>query len=106
MELEDALCRTHSHQLIQEWRSIMRLSKLESLRNDVSILSQDHENALARKHAMVLLLRREFDNVSESLAKCAQIHANVLDVVLDMHEKNTSSLRKVKRFHLVLHVFD
>lgn len=36
-----------------QWRKIMRLAKVESLRKDIEVLSQNHERDVDRKDAII-----------------------------------------------------
>jgi hypothetical protein len=44
-----------------QWRKIMRLAKVESLRKEIEIMSQNHERDVDRKDAVIQMLDRDLE---------------------------------------------
>lgn len=58
MEIEVKNSKINKLKIQNQWRKIMRLTKAESLRKDVEILSQNHERDVDRKDAILQMLDR------------------------------------------------
>lgn len=50
---EQECARINSMKIHNQWRKIMRVAKVEELRGEVEILSQNHEREVDRKDALV-----------------------------------------------------
>lgn len=50
---EQECSRINSMKIHNQWRKIMRVAKVEELRGEVEILSQNHEREVDRKDALV-----------------------------------------------------
>ena len=53
MELENKNSKMNRLKIQNQWRKIMRLAKVETLRKDIEILSQNHERDVDRKDAII-----------------------------------------------------
>jgi hypothetical protein len=49
----------NSIKIHNQWRKIMRLAKVEDLRKEIEILSQNHEREVDRKDAIIQMLDRD-----------------------------------------------
>jgi hypothetical protein len=58
MEVETRNTRINKLKIQNQWRKIMRLTKTESLKKDVEVLSQNHERDVDRKDAILQMLDR------------------------------------------------
>ena len=58
MEEEAKISKVNGLKILNQWRKIMRIAKTESLKNDVEILSKNHERDISRKDAILLMLDR------------------------------------------------
>ena len=56
MEQEKQNSRMNRLKIQNQWRKIMRLAKVESLRKDIEILSQNHERDVDRKDAIIQVI--------------------------------------------------
>jgi hypothetical protein len=50
---EQECARINSMKIHNQWRKIMRVAKVEELRGEVEVLSQNHEREVDRKDALV-----------------------------------------------------
>ena len=63
-ELKASLAREQRHsktnllKIQNQWRKVMRLAKVQSLRRDLTVLAQSHERDVDRKDALVQMLDR------------------------------------------------
>lgn len=55
---EQECARINSMKIHNQWRKIMRVAKVEELRGEVEILSQNHEREVDRKDALVQVSSR------------------------------------------------
>ena len=58
MDIEVKNSKINKLKIQNQWRKIMRLTKAESLKKDVEILSQNHERDVDRKDAILQRLDR------------------------------------------------
>ena len=58
MDIEVKNSKINKLKIQNQWRKIMRLTKAESLKKDVEILSQNHERDVDRKDAILQMLDR------------------------------------------------
>ena len=56
---ERAFSQTNKLKIQNNWRKIMRLAKVESLRKDIEVISQNHERDVDRKDAIVQMFINE-----------------------------------------------
>lgn len=65
MEQEKANSRMNRLKIQNQWRKIMRLAKVESLRKGIEILSQNHERDVDRKDAIIQMLDRDLEEAED-----------------------------------------
>ena len=56
MEIEKSNSQMNRLKIQNQWRKLMRLTKVESLRKEIEILSQNHERDVDRKDATIQML--------------------------------------------------
>ena len=56
---EQECAHINSIKIHNQWRKIMRLAKVEELRQQIEILSQNHEREVDRKDALIQVGGRE-----------------------------------------------
>eukprot|EP00798_Chlamydomonas_sp_ICE-L_P003323 gene3323-13354_t len=67
-----------------QWRKIMRMAKVEELRREIEILSQNHEREVDRKDAIVQMLDRDLEEAEEQYGLAVRGHMLVMDSLLDL----------------------
>lgn len=55
---EQAYAHINAIKIHNQWRKIMRMAKVEELRKEIEILSQNHEREVDRKDAVIQMLER------------------------------------------------
>ncbi|KAL6760063.1 flagellar associated protein [Haematococcus lacustris] len=67
-----------------QWRKIMRMAKVEELRREIEVLSQNHEREVDRKDAIVQMLDRDLEEAEEQYGMAVRAHMLVMDNMLDL----------------------
>lgn len=67
-----------------QWRKIMRMAKVEELRKEIEILSQNHEREVDRKDAIMQMLDRDLEEAEEQYTLSVRSHMTILDQLLDL----------------------
>ncbi|KAF6253998.1 flagellar associated protein [Scenedesmus sp. NREL 46B-D3] len=75
-----------------QWRKIMRLAKVDELRKQVEILSQNHEREIDRKDALVQLLDRDLEEAEEQHQAALRSHLMTLDSLLDLQAERLAGM--------------
>merc|ERR1719199_1676415 len=76
---EKTMSRTNRLKIQNQWRKIMRLAKVESLRKDIEILSQSHERDVDRKDAIIQMLDRDLEEAEEQYTMALRSHLQNID---------------------------
>ena len=74
------------------WRKIMRLAKVESLRKDIEVISQNHERDVDRKDAIVQMLDRDLEESEEQYQMALRSHLQNIDVLIDLQDARLLAL--------------
>jgi len=74
----------------------MRLAKVESLREEIEILSQNHERDLDRKDAIIQMLDRDLEEAEEQIQMACRAHLDQVDRILSIHD---SRLMRLETFY-------
>mmetsp|Transcript_30030 Transcript_30030/g.66514 ORF Transcript_30030/g.66514 Transcript_30030/m.66514 type:complete len:550 (-) Transcript_30030:342-1991(-) len=75
-----------------QWRKIMRMAKVEELRREIEILSQNHEREVDRKDAIVQMLDRDLEEAEEQYGLAVRGHMMVMDSLLDLQYQRMKAL--------------
>lgn len=75
-----------------QWRVIMRLSKVESLRKDIEVLSQNHERDVDRNDAIIQMLDRNLVDAEEQYATALRSHLQNIDRLVDLQDSRLLAL--------------
>ncbi|KXZ51819.1 hypothetical protein GPECTOR_11g26 [Gonium pectorale] len=75
-----------------QWRKIMRMAKVEELRREIEILSQNHEREVDRKDAIMQMLDRDLEEAEEQYSLAVRSHMLVVDNLLDLQYQRMRSL--------------
>ena len=86
MELEEKNSRTNRLKIQNQRRKIMRLAKVESLRRDIEILSQNHERDVDRKDAIIQMLDRDLEEAEDQHQMALRAHLQSMDELIDLHD--------------------
>jgi len=72
----------------------MRMAKVEELRREIEILSQNHEREVDRKDAIVQMLDRDLEEAEEQYGMAVRAHMMVLDSLLDLQYQRMRALEQ------------
>ncbi|GBG25483.1 Coiled-coil domain-containing protein 65 [Hondaea fermentalgiana] len=93
-EMQQELRNTQTNKLRvqQQWRKILRLAKVESLRNDIEILSQNHERDVDRSDAIIQSLDRDVEEAEEQYQTALRSHLTNIDRLIDQQDARLLAL--------------
>lgn len=74
------------------WRKIMRLAKVESLRKDIEVISQNHERDVDRKDAIIQMLDRDVEEAEEQYQMALRAHLQNIDTLIDLQDARLLAL--------------
>lgn len=94
MELESKFTKTNQMHVQSRWRRTMRTGKLESLRKEIEILSQNHERDIDRKDAWIVLLDRDLEEAEEQYQMSLRSHLQNLDKLINIQDARLVELEK------------
>ena len=83
---------TNKLKIQNQWRKIMRLAKVESLRKDIEILSQNHERDVDRKDAVIQMLDRDLEESEEQYQMALRSHLQNIDALIDLQDSRLLAL--------------
>ena len=67
---EEKYSRINRLKIMNQWRKLMRLVKVEDLRKEIEIISQNHEREVDRKDAIIQMLDRDLEDSEEQARAC------------------------------------
>ena len=76
-----------------QWRKLMRLAKVESLRKDLEIMSQNHEREVDMKDAIIQMLDRDLDEAEEQYQMALRSHLQNVDALIDLYNSKVRQLQ-------------
>lgn len=94
MEKEDKISRMNKLKIQNHWRKIMRLVKVEALRKEVEIRSQNHERDVDRKDAIIQMLDRDLEEAEEQFQMALRSHLLNVDQLIDLQDERLLALEK------------
>jgi hypothetical protein len=86
MEIEVKNSKINKLKIQNQWRKIMRLTKAESLRKDVEILSQNHERDVDRKDAILQMLDRDLEEAEDQFQMALRTHLQNIDALIRLQD--------------------
>eukprot|EP00322_Chrysochromulina_rotalis_P001243 CAMPEP_0115869394 /NCGR_PEP_ID=MMETSP0287-20121206/21788_1 /TAXON_ID=412157 /ORGANISM="Chrysochromulina rotalis, Strain UIO044" /LENGTH=526 /DNA_ID=CAMNT_0003324083 /DNA_START=55 /DNA_END=1638 /DNA_ORIENTATION=- len=84
-EQEEKYSKLNRLKILNQWRKLMRLVKVEDLRKDIEILSQNHEREVDRKDAIIQVLDRDLEESEDQYQMAARAHLMQVDHLIDLH---------------------
>lgn len=94
MEKEEKISRMNKLKIQNHWRKIMRLVKVEALRKEVEIRSQNHERDVDRKDAIIQMLDRDLEEAEEQFQMALRSHLLNVDELIDLQDERLLGLEK------------
>ena len=92
MERELGFTKVNRLKIQNQWRKIMRLAKVESLRKEIEILSQNHERDVDRKDAIIQMLDRDLEEAEEQYQMALRAHLQNIDGLIDLQDARLLAL--------------
>lgn len=94
MDKEERISRTNKLKIQNHWRKIMRLVKVEALRKEVEVRSQNHERDVDRKDAIIQMLDRDLEEAEEQFQMALRSHLLNVDELIDLQDERLLALEK------------
>lgn len=91
---EERYAKINSIKIHNQWRKIMRLAKVEDLRKEIEILSQNHEREVDRKDAIIQMLDRDLEDAEEQYQMALRSHLTILDHLIDLQYTRIKALEE------------
>merc|ERR1719345_378598 len=82
---EEKYSRINRLKILNQWRKLMRLVKVEDLRKEIEIISQNHEREVDRKDAIIQMLDRDLEDSEEQYQMALRSHLLIVDRLIDLH---------------------
>ncbi|CAM9504932.1 unnamed protein product [Laminaria digitata] len=94
IEQEEKNSQINRLKIQNQWRKIMRLAKVESLRKDIEILSQNHERDVDRKDAIIQMLDRDLEEAEDQFQTALRAHLQNMDRLIDLQDSRLLALEQ------------
>jgi hypothetical protein len=82
------------------WRKIMRIAKVEELRNDIVWLSAKHVHQVEGKDHTIATFQRTLDEAEAQHQNVQTKHFTMLDSLIDLHYMRTKKMEEEFQSHL------
>jgi hypothetical protein len=89
---ESKFSKLNLSKIQNQWRKLMRLAKVESLRKDLEIMSQNHEREVDMKDAIIQMLDRDLDEAEEQYQMALRSHLQNIDALIDLYNSKVRRL--------------
>ena len=89
---EEKYSRINRLKILNQWRKLMRLVKVEDLRKEIEVISQHHERQVDRKDAIIQVLDRDLEESEEQYQMALRAHLLVVDRLIDLHNARLSGI--------------
>lgn len=98
LQEEEKFAKLNLAKIQNQWRKLMRLAKVESLRKDLEIMSQNHEREVDMKDAIIQMLDRDLDEAEEQYQMALRSHLQNVDALIDLYNSKVC-VRSQRRAH-------
>merc|ERR1719160_1891677 len=89
---EEKCSKLNRLKILNQWRKLMRLVKVEDLRKEIEIISQSHEREVDRKDAIIQVLDRDLEDSEEQYQTALRAHLVMVDRLIDLHNAKLSGI--------------
>jgi len=89
---EEKCARVNRLKILNQWRKLMRLVKVEDLRKEIEIISQNHEREVDRKDAIIQMLDRDLEDSEDQYQMALRSHLLIVDKLIDLHNARLRGL--------------
>ena len=94
MEQEQRNSKVNRLKIQNQWRKTMRLAKVDGLRKDIEILSQNHERDVDRKDAIIQMLDRDLEEAEDQFQMALRSHLLNMDKLIDLQDSRLLALER------------
>ncbi|GMH95402.1 hypothetical protein TrVE_jg2490 [Triparma verrucosa] len=101
MEQEQRNSRANSLKIQTIYRKIMRINKVDGLRKEIEILSQNHERDVDRKDAIIQMLDRDLEEAEDQFGMALRAHLQNMDKLIDLQDSRLLGLEQEFESELV-----
>ena len=91
---EEAYSRVNRLKIMNQWRKLMRLVKVEDLRKEIEIISQNHEREVDRKDAIIQMLDRDLEEAEDQFQMALRAHLQNMDELIDLQDTRLLTLEQ------------
>ena len=85
MAQEEKYSRLNRLKILNQWRKLMRLVKVEDLRKEIEVISQNHEREVDRKDAIIQVLDRDLEDSEDQYQMAVRAQVLMVDRLIDLH---------------------
>merc|ERR1719160_1159610 len=89
---EEKYSRINRLKILNQWRKLMRLVKVDDLRKEIEIISQNHEREVDRKDAIIQMLDRDLEDSEDQYQMALRSHLLIVDKLIDLHNARLRGL--------------
>merc|ERR1719261_191339 len=89
---EEKFAKVNRLKILNQWRKLMRLVKVEDLRKEIEIISQNHEREVDRKDAIIQMLDRDLEDSEDQYQMALRSHLLIVDKLIDLHNARIRGL--------------
>ena len=89
---EEKFASVNRLKILNQWRKLMRLVKVEDLRKDIEVISQSHEREVDRKDAIIQVLDRDLEDSEEQYQTALRAHLFIVDRLIDLHNAKLAGI--------------
>lgn len=100
LDQELKFSRVNKLKIMNQWRTIMRLAKTESLKKDIEILAQCHERDVDRKDAILQMMSRDLEEAEDQYQMELSNHLTNVDKLIALHDSRLKTLEQYFRNEL------
>jgi len=91
-EEEARYSKVNGLKILNQWRKLMRLVKVEDLRKEIEVISQHHEREVDRKDAIIQVLDRDLEDSEEQYQMALRAHFLIVDRLIDLHNSKLAGI--------------
>ncbi|GAQ79671.1 hypothetical protein KFL_000350250 [Klebsormidium nitens] len=91
-ETEEKYARINGLKIHTQWRKFMRQAKVDELRRDIEILSQQHEREVDRKDAIIQMLDKDLDDAESQHQTALRAHLQTVDAIIELQYERIKAL--------------
>jgi len=86
LKKEEEISVVNRNKIMNHWRNIMRATKTKDLKNEIRVLSQDHERNIDRKDAIIQMIDCDLEESEEQFQMVLRNHLRNIDRILEEHD--------------------